>query len=230
MNQTLTGKLAATLACSVILLDVTRYASGETCPDVPPRRVERNVLISDRDPALRIRVKDSLPYVGAFRFPLKGVACVERHVFAEAKKGTIRRLFIVQFEGIFDSSEMTYRWTVKRPIRLGGVDYHHNMWAFDSDALIRQDPDTEPAHTRAFLASKGLAIDAEAVMSRFARIVGENRKHELILFYIEPLAGTGLRVRDFPDGDPTTPAQQQAAKRIEERSLRTFVLEEAPAR
>jgi len=192
------------------------------CASQAPRVVERNTLISTRDPVARIEVDGSLKYVGAFRFELKGIACVERHIFAAVHDRRIKRLFIVQLEAILESSSEIYRWTMRDAIRLGDGEYRHNVWAFDTAASIREEPEAETAKTDAFLKGKGLELEPELVMSRFARVVGADRKHELIFFYMEPLAGSHLRVAEFPDGVPRTPAQRELARQVSERSLRAF--------
>ena len=110
---------------------------GSDCASQPSRAVEKNTIVSTTDPAVRIRVEPSLRYVGALRFDLKGIACVERHVFADVAKGSIRRLFVVQFESILDTSDEVYRWRVRTPVALDGVPYQHNVFAFDTVAEIR---------------------------------------------------------------------------------------------
>jgi hypothetical protein len=192
------------------------------CASQAPRAVERNTLVSTRDPVARIEVDENLKYVGAFRFDLKHIACVERHIFAAVHNHRITRLFIVQLEGILESSSEIYRWSMRDAIRLGDGEYRHNVWAFDTAASIREEPEAETAKTDAFLKGKALELESELVMSRFARVVGKDRKHELILFYMEPLAGWHQRVVDFPDGEPRTPVQRELARQVSERSLRAF--------
>ena len=144
----------------------------------------------------------SLQYVGALRFDLKGIACVERQVFAAVEKGRIGRLFIVQFESILDTSDEVYRWKVRTPVSLDGVPYQHNVFAFDTATEMRAEPEAETARTDAFLKAHGLALDDALVMSRFARVVGEDRRRELLFFYMEPLPPGVGRVADFADGRP----------------------------
>ena len=192
------------------------------CASQPARAVEAHTVISTRDPIARIEIDEELRYLGALRFDLKGIACVERQVFAAVKNRRIQRLFIIQFEGILDSSAEIYRWQMRDPIRLGDGEYRHNIFAFDTGREVREDPEAETAKTDAFLKEKGLELDSELVMSRFARVVGEDRKHELIFFYIEPLASWHQRVTDFADGAPRTAGQRDLASELSQRSLRAF--------
>jgi hypothetical protein len=209
-------------AALVLALGAASAAAPPDCPPTPARAVTSGVLVSRDDPAIQIRVDPSLPYVGAFRFPLKGIACVERHVFAAVDGGRIRRLFIVQFEAILGESDEIYRWQVRTPEMLGGIPYQHDVFFADTSAEIREEPGAEPARTKLFLDSRGLKIDDEVMTSRFARVVGDERRHELIFFYTEPLAPTGLRVSEFPGGGARTDAQKEIARALSERSKSAF--------
>ena len=50
----------------------------------PKRGVENNVIISERDPKVRIELPKSVQYVGADRWVLLGIADCELHAFVEA--------------------------------------------------------------------------------------------------------------------------------------------------
>ena len=203
-------------------LPMSAAPASSDCASPPARAVEGQTVVSTSDPVARITIDKELAYLGAFRFELKGIACVERQLFAVVENGRIRKLFIIQFEGILDSSSEIYRWPMRDPIRLGDGDYRHNVFAFDTSVSIRDEPEAETARTDAFLQAKGLHLDSELVMSRFARVVGPDKKHELIFFYMEPLAGWHERVSDFDDGSPQTPKQRELAQQLTERSLHAF--------
>jgi hypothetical protein len=205
-------------------------APAPTCPPGEPRLVRDNVIESAQDPAVRIRVDPALRYIGPLRFVLKGVACVERHVFAETADRRVRRLFIAQFESFLEGSDEVYRWTVRNPVRLGDTDYQHNVFFYDETQAIWEEPEAEAAKTRAFLESKGLKLDSELAMSRYARVVGEEKRKELILFYFEPLAGAGFRVADFDDGAARTDSQRELARRLEDRAAQAFTVLPKPGR
>jgi hypothetical protein len=212
-------------ACAGLALLLTAVPGvASDCASRAARAVAQNVIVSAADPALRIRVEESLPYVGALRFDLKGIACVERQVFAAVEKGRVRRLFIVQFESILDASDEVYRWKVRTPVLLDGVPYQHNVFAFDTETEIREQPEAETAKTDTFLKACGLALDRELVTSRFARVVGADRRRELIFFYMEPLPPGAGRFADFDDGAPRTPEQRALASALTERSLNAFAL------
>jgi len=52
----------------------------------PERTVENNVIISERDPKVRIELPKSVQYAGADRWVLYGIADCELHAFVEADR------------------------------------------------------------------------------------------------------------------------------------------------
>lgn len=64
----------------------------------PQRNVKGNVIISERDPRVRIQLPKSMRYVGRDRWVLYDVADCELHAFVESDaQHNITRLFWVQF-------------------------------------------------------------------------------------------------------------------------------------
>jgi hypothetical protein len=192
------------------------------------RRVENSVLISESDPLLKMAVAKELAYIGRVPFQLRPIAAGERHVFAElnAEKRIIRML-VVQFEGMLPGINDWYRFGLGRtPIRLGRHDYKHNLWTWNNAENIKQQPNNEAAAMQKFLDAKGIKLDDELVMSRFARPVGEDKRHEIIIFYIEPLAPYGYKVSDFDWEKPLEGKQAEWEKQYREKSLKMFSVAE----
>src|SRR5215475_11071427 len=66
----------------------------------PVRRVESNVITSERDPAVRIQLPKPVQYIGADIWVLYGMADCELHAFVEADaQQNVQQLYWVQFEG-----------------------------------------------------------------------------------------------------------------------------------
>jgi hypothetical protein len=61
-------------------------------------------------------------------------------------------------------------------------------------------------------------------MSRFARIVGVARRHEIILFYLENVSATGHTLAEISEDGDIRPAYQSIANRLVARSLEKFDL------
>jgi hypothetical protein len=189
----------------------------------PPRTINNNALVSSDLPKFRIEPDPRLKFVGRAPFNIRNIAEGERFVWAEADKNMhVRSLLIVQFEGLMPGIAETYHYPTKNPTRLGANEYSHNIWAWDSaaDHASRQHPDADASDD--LLADKGYKVDGELIMSRFARIVGDDKKHEVIIFYDESVKDLGHKLSDFADEGPKADWQVKLEKELDQRSLNMF--------
>jgi len=184
------------------------------------RRVTNNIIISDALPALEIKVDPAFIFVGILSFVLKEIALVERVIFVDNQNSETTRLFIVQFEGGLDSVDLTYKFRITNPIKLGGHDYHHGVYIYSNAESVRETPGAESDRTTQFLQERGYIHDDGLAMSRFARIVDDAHRHEIIIFYQETLKSLKLSLDEYAQ---LTPEQRQAFEHeLTERSLRNF--------
>ena len=213
------------------LLTATQAHAGEA------RYLQDIHFVSEHTPAMKMRVNDGLRYVGHIEFVLREIARVDRHHWVAADEdGRVQRLFILQFEGILDGVEGSYRFGIPgkdqiagsnyryspEPVKLGDHEFVHNTWAYDNAANVRDNPEAEAARTGSFLKDRGFELAGELIMSRFARAVGEDRRNELIIFYLEPLSRHGHTISDFPDRGPVSAAFDALSAKVVERSLASF--------
>jgi hypothetical protein len=149
------------------------------------RTVVEGVLVSSSAPPLRLRPAPWLRYVGADAFELKEVAAVERHHFVEDRQGSVTRMLVVQFEGFLPHVRNEYRYRYADPREIAGATYGVTTSVLDLREELNAEPDAEMAHTVRFLAVRGLRLPERQNMARFARIVGEDRRSELLIFHHE---------------------------------------------
>ena len=184
------------------------------------RRVVNNTIISEALPALEIKVDPAFTFVGILRFVLKEIALVERVIFVDQQASKATRLFIVQFEGILDGVDSKYTYQVTNPVSLGRHAYHHGIYIYSNAESVREAPGAESDRTTQFLQDHGYTHDDGLAMSRFARIVDEAHRHEIIIFYQETLSSLGLSLETYAQ---LSPEDQQATERaLTERSLQNF--------
>ena len=184
------------------------------------RHVKNNTIISDALPALEINVDQTFEFVGVLSFILKEIALVERVIFADRQSSRTTRLFIVQFEGILDGVDFTYKYQTTSPITLGKYDYQHGVYMYSNAESVRESPGAESDRTTQFLQDRGYDHDDGLAMSRFARIADDARRHEIIIFYQETLSSMGLSLERY---DRLSSEEQQAIdKALSGRSLRNF--------
>ncbi len=196
--------------CACVIL-----AEAQTTATPPGVSIDANNFVSQESPKLRVNVDPKLRYIGSFPFDIDGIAGGYRFVWGEVDQGKhLKRTFIIQKEGFYPSSSDSYRYPMPNPVTLGAHEYQHNVFIADNENEIREHPGHETDVTQKFLRSKGYELDSQIVMSRFARIVGESKKNEIIFFYTENLSAyTKLSAASFDDDG----AHQDLKKKIKEK-------------
>jgi hypothetical protein len=186
------------------------------------RSVQGNTLASSQYPAIRVRVDKAFRYVGTFDFTIKDIARGERYVFVNSKGHHVERLFIFQFEEILPESNVTYNYCFTNAMDLNGHKFRHGTYAHSYQEDRQNNPNDEGTLTADFLEDKGYRLEDEYMMSRFVTVPDEERKHELILFYIENSSTTGHSLKEFYKGEEETPIWNEISKGLTKRSLENF--------
>ena len=141
-------------------------------------------LTSDIGLELPLRVSRDFAYVGSVSFVLKQLAQVERHHFVDAQPSP-RRLIVVQFERYLPGVGSGYHYALEDPIRLGGESYGRTSNILRVAEERAEEPGAEMDRTADFLASRGIALGDQHAVARYARIVGVDRRAEVLVFYHE---------------------------------------------
>jgi hypothetical protein len=181
----------------VLAVSCTSASSSET------RSVKGQRMTSTALPAIVIDVAEPFRYIGKFPFTIGDIASGERLVFVDADGKNVKRLFVMQFESFLPTSTEIYRYDFSNAMILGGHRFRHNLGRYRTSELRAARPGNEAALTHDFLAARGYTLADDLLMSRFVTLGSEDRKSELILFYIET-------------------AKSGAAEGLEERSLASF--------
>ncbi|UJH68315.1 hypothetical protein [Allomuricauda sp. SCSIO 65647] len=200
------------------------------------RSVETNVLISNHLPKIEIKVDNEFDFIGQFDFEIlassdeypedvqgKPVAAGERYIFAAIDDDRyISKLFIVQFEGFLPENDFIYNYNFSAADSIGENRYRHNTWFYDSKKLAQENPNGEGAKTRAFLEGKGYVLEDEFMMSRFVGLASEDRKNEIIIFYLEMLnKTTGISLEEYENSIDDEKAESIRNSFVE-RSRKSF--------
>jgi hypothetical protein len=204
------------LVCFVLTIHVLCIAA------LPARRVDGNVLISDALPSIQIRIDPKIRCVGSFPFNIQDIAAGERYVFAEADGKTIKRMFIAQFESFLPESSEIYRYSFANAMKIKGHLFNHSTFAYSNQEALKENPKGEGALTASFLKAKGFDVQDEWIASRFLTLGDESRKHELILFYLEPAATTGHTIAEFYEGETKTKLFERISAELKQRSMQAF--------
>ena len=123
----------------------------------PERKVESNVIVSERDPRVRIELPKSVQYVGADRWVLYGIADSELHTFVEAdKQQNVQRLYWIQFEGYLPSKrDLHHQYDSPRHAMIGGLDFYVDTWTNTNDKDKKPEAGSDVEHIKALIRAHG---------------------------------------------------------------------------
>lgn len=200
------------------------------------RTVVGNTLDSQALPNVAIRVDTSFAFAGSFDIEIlanseewpdsligKPIAAGERFLFVDAQHDKVaKRLLIAQFEGFLDNNDQTYNYNFANADTIGANRYRHNTWFYNSREQAAQNPAGEGAKTRAFLADSGFSVEDEYMMSRFVGLASQDRRNEIIIYYIEMLrSSTGLTLAEWESSEADD-RREDVLREFVDRSRKAF--------
>jgi hypothetical protein len=191
----------------------------------PNRYVENHTFISDDLPPLRMELDPAFDYAAVSSFDLKGIARVERHHFVESDGRQVRRLLMLQFEGFLPDNTKTYTYAITNPVRLGGLTYRQDIFGFSVAAEIAEEPEAELAHTARLLTQQGYTAEDELMMVRYATILGDDRRNEFLIFYVESISAAGRTRAELFVDNALRPEFAAVGEALAARALASFRFE-----
>lgn len=170
----------------------------------PARFVVDNTVVSRRDPAVKIKLTDSVHYVGTdhFVFTKPGLGAfdaAELFAFADAgKDGRIRKYIWVQFEGYLPGHpDLHFTYDSPKHVTIGGLDFYEDIGVASPKPLK---PGTDSAHFYKLLASHGYER-GDLMWVRLVHLLDPAKKRkELMIIYAESLAPTGYTAQQLDQG------------------------------
>jgi len=192
----------------------------------PERRVEKNVIMSERDPKVRITLPKSVRYAGGDRWVLYDVADCELHAFVESdSQKKVERLYWVQFEGYIPSKpDLKYEYDSPTHTTIGGMDFYVDTWVRPNGQKTREGSDRE--HTEALIHSHGYQMPEGMMYVRLVHLLDEQKRKELMIIYGEDLALTGFTVGDLRKGGKAYDRWADIAKGLVERAKSKITITE----
>ena len=168
-------------------------------PLSPDRKVTSNVIVSERDPAVRIELPKSVEYVGADRWILYGIADCELHAFVEVGVDKeVQRLYWIQFEQYVPSRpDLHHTYDSPRHANIGGLDFYVDTWVRSKNDKI--EPGSDREHIEALLRAKNYRMPESMGYVRFVHLLDAEKRKELMIIYGEDLAPTGLSADDLKE-------------------------------
>jgi hypothetical protein len=181
---------AALLCCPLLAADYP----------APERQVQANVVISQRDPKIRIQLPSSVQYVGADRWPLYDIADCELHLFVEAtREKRIERLYWIQFEQYLPSRpELHHTYPFTKTDTLNGLLF--DVRARFGPGNERSKPGSDREHVQALLRAKGYTMPDAMMNVRLVHLLDNQKRKELMIIYAEDLQPAGFSLDDLMPG------------------------------
>jgi hypothetical protein len=194
--------------------------------EAPERRVEGNTITPERDPKLRIRLPESLHYIGSDRWVLYGIADCELHVFVKAdEQKSVQELYWVQFEQYVPTKpELHHTYDSPRHATIGGLDFYVDTWPRSNEEKTEAGSDRE--HIDALVRTKGYKIPANMMYVRLVHLLDAEKRKELMIIYGEDLASSGFTAADLREGGKGHGQWPVLENGLIERAKTKIVLEE----
>jgi hypothetical protein len=193
----------------------------------PERKVEGNMITSQRDPEVRITLPSDVQYVGADRWILYDIADCELHVFVEAgPEKTLQKLYWVQFEGYVPSRpELHHTYDSPKHATIGGMDFYVDTWVRTKDEPSKTGSDVE--HIVALLDGKGYRMPAAMMYVRLVHLLDAAKRKELMIIYGEDLAPTGFTAPELNEGGKAHDRWPSMADALQKRAEERLKIEPA---
>jgi len=192
----------------------------------PERKVEGNVITSERDPRVRIHLPNSAQYVGADRWVLYNMADCELHAFVDADSGkNVQRLYWVQFEGYLPTKpDLKHTYDSPRHANLGGMDFYVDTWVRTREAEMQPGSDLE--HIVALIRTRGYQLPAGMMNVRLVHLLDEHKRKELMIIYGENVAESGLTAVELQPGGKRHGQWPSIEKGLLERAEKSVTIEQ----
>jgi len=143
------------------------------------RCITQRVISSDL-PNIIVQVNSGLGYLGKVHLNIKSHASAEQFYFAEIIHGKPSKMFIIHFEHFHADNDHYFDYPRMNMVSIGGFEFLQQTWAIMDFELFNIQ------EVASFFVQSGLSIEPNWLVNRYVTIVDETRKHEFILFYLEP--------------------------------------------
>lgn len=190
----------------------------------PERKVAGNVIFSERDPKVQIRLPGSVRYLGADRWVLYEIADCELHAFVDTDaRKNIERLYWIQFEGYLPTKpDLAHKYDSPRHATIGGLDFYVDTWTRADGEATRAGSDRE--HIEALIRASGYKMPLGMMYVRLVHLIDEKKRKELMIIYGEELAPTGFAAPDLQENGKAHSEWPAIEKGLIERAEKAITL------
>jgi hypothetical protein len=185
------------------------------------RKADGQVLSSPTMPAIKLKFDKAFKYVGGQAFVLYDVARAEQHFFVDAdNKGSIKRMYWVQFEGYLPSNTHSYRYQSPKRAKIGDLEFIADSFARNVKTSPGR-PDSDGSRARQFLEKKNLRMASDEVMAqRLVNLIDEQKRNELMIIYMEDLSPQKLTAVELAPEGRAAGQWEEISKALLERATK----------
>ena len=189
------------------------------------RKVENNVLHSEKLPVANIRVDSRLFYAGNLSFVLYHVAHVEQYHFITIDDNRrVQRLLWFQFEGYLPDNRYKYNYAGLDTMVIKDLPFLHDADVMNIDDDHKERPTSDSAHVVDFFRERGYTFEGDTMFKRMVWLDADLR-NELMIIYSEALVSTGFSASDLTKGGPHASEWDSISKSLHERALASFTIQ-----
>jgi hypothetical protein len=189
-----------------------------------PRKVEKNILYSEKLPLTQIQIDSQFFYAGNLSFVLYNVAHVEQHHFITIDDHRqVQRLLWFQFEGYLPDNQHKYNYSGLDTMVIKELTFLHDADVLNIDDDYKERPTSDSAHVVEFLKEKGYTFEGDAMFKRMVWLDADLR-NELMIIYSEALAPIGFSASDLTSRGPHASEWDSISKSLHERALASFTI------
>lgn len=195
----------------------------------PHRRAVDNLVTSHGLPDIKIRVADTLRYMGELKFTLMDAARVEMFLFAEDDVNyQFKRIFVVQFEGYLPDNDFRYEYPALEQVQLGQHGYMTDGGVLMLDRVMKRRPEGDIAVWVNWLKQQGYdpRLWNDMGYRRFVRLVDKSQRNEILLLYFENLYTQEERAEELLRAGESDPRLLELKAQVHANALRSFLIEQ----
>jgi hypothetical protein len=181
-----------------------------------PGRKITQVVSSTTNPKMQIEVDSNLSFLGRIESNVDTIGKFEEFIFSEIKDGKPGRTLILHFEYFLPENKLHFIYPRFRMAKIGNYEYLHQIWFvrnFDLMAI---------KEVSGLFQSKGLPVEPDWLVNRYVRAVDQDKKHELIIFYLEPGSIVPEEIRKIGMGNMRQTDIDPWQADLKERANKTF--------
>ena len=167
-------------------------------------------------PDFTIHIDPAWNFIGKVSLEVNGLADAEQYYFCLTQDSTLGNAFIVHFEHFHEENDHFFEYPRLRMVNLGGVEFLNQTWAI---------PNFELFHlygVKNLFTKLGIQPEPDWLVNRYVTVMGESKKNELILFYLEPGSHTHMPLVDLLPEGKSFHQWPDIEKRLMQKALNVF--------